>query len=79
MILFGTFWWSVFVFFTPFAATLGAMCLLRGFMGLGEGINAPTHVSLTARWMPRFEAARANAVYWIGMLVGIIITMPTTV
>jgi sugar phosphate permease len=79
VILFGTLWWSAFVFFTPFATTLGMMYLIRGFMGLGEGVNAPTHVALTARWMPKFEAARANAVYWIGMPVGIIITMPLTV
>ena len=78
IILFGTLWWSAFVFLTPFAATLTLMCMVRSVMGLGEGVNAPTHTSLTARWMPKNEAGMAQANY-IGMPVGIMITMPTTV
>lgn len=79
VILAGTLWWSAFVFLTPFAATLTVMCVIRGVMGLGEGVNAPTHTALTARWMPRREAGMAQAIYYIGMPVGIMFTMPTTV
>lgn len=79
VILLGTIWWSVFVFLTPFAATLTMMCAVRSVMGLGEGVNAPTHTSLTARWMPKREAGMAQAVYYIGMPVGIMIAMPSTV
>lgn len=79
VITFGTIWWSAFVFLTPFASTIVMMCVVRGLMGLGEGVNAPTHTSLTARWMPKSEAGMAQAVYYIGMPVGIMITMPTTV
>ena len=79
VILIGTLWWSVFVFLTPFGATLTMMCVIRSLMGIGEGVNAPTHTSLTARWMPKSEAGMAQAVYYIGMPVGIMITMPTTV
>lgn len=79
VITFGTVWWSIFVFFTPFASSLAMMYLVRGFMGLGEGVNAPTHTSLTARWMPKSEAGRAQSVYYIGMPIGIMITMPLTV
>lgn len=79
VIIFGTLWWSAFVFLTPFAATITSMCIVRALMGLGEGVNAPTHTSLTARWMPRSEAGMAQSVYYIGMPVGIMITMPTAV
>lgn len=79
VILVGTLWWSAFVFLTPFAATLTMMCALRAVMGLGEGVNAPTHTSLTARWMPKHEAGMAQAIYYIGMPLGIMFTMPTTV
>ncbi|WP_003544135.1 MFS transporter [Desulfotomaculum nigrificans] len=79
VIMFGTLWWSLFVFLTPLGATLGSMMIIRALMGVGEGVNAPTHTSLTARWMPRREAGRAMGFYYIGMPVGIMITMPLTV
>jgi sugar phosphate permease len=48
-------------------------------MGTGEGINAPCHVSLTARWMPKKEHATAMSFYCAGQVIGIIITMPLAV
>jgi sugar phosphate permease len=79
VIFWGTIWWSIFVFLTPLAPTLTMMYVVRSLMGLGEGVNAPTHSALTARWMRRSEAARAQSIYYIGMPVGIMITMPTVV
>jgi sugar phosphate permease len=79
VILAGTLWWSVFVFITPFGATLILMMVIRALMGVGEGVNAPTHTALTAWWMPKKEAGRANGFYYLGMPVGIMITMPLVV
>ncbi|KJS03715.1 MAG: MFS transporter [Peptococcaceae bacterium BRH_c4a] len=79
VIMLGTLWWSLFVFLTPFGATLGSMMIIRALMGVGEGVNAPCHTSLTARWMPKKEAGMAMGIYYIGMPVGIMITMPLTV
>ncbi|MEN6439338.1 MAG: MFS transporter [Syntrophobacter sp.] len=79
VVLLGTLWWSLFVFITPFGATLALMMAIRASMGVGEGVNAPAHVALTAWWMPKKESGRAIGVYYIGMQVGIMITMPLTV
>ncbi len=79
VIFFGTMWWSLFVFITPFGATLALMMLIRGLMGTGEGVNAPTHAALTAWWMPKKETGRAIGYYYFGMQLGTMFTMPLTV
>ena len=76
VIQFGTIWWSIFTILTPAGVTLGTMALIRTLMGLGEGVNAPAHVALTAHWMPRREVGRASGLYLVGTYGGIMITMP---
>lgn len=73
----GTVWWSIFTMLTPAGATIFMMSIIRFLMGVGEGVNAPAHVSITSQWMPRREYGRASALYLIGVPIGIMITMPT--
>lgn len=73
----GTIWWSIFTMLTPFGGTVVSMAIVRFLMGLGEGVNAPAHVSITTQWMPRREYGRASGLYLLGVPLGIMITMPT--
>lgn len=73
----GTAWWSIFTMLTPAGATVFMMGIIRFLMGVGEGVNAPAHISITTQWMPRREFGRASGLYLLGCPLGIIITMPT--
>ena len=76
VIQFGTIWWSIFTILTPAGMTVATMAFIRCLMGLGEGVNAPAHVALTAHWMPRREFGRASGLYLMGTFGGIMLTMP---
>ncbi|KNZ43154.1 MFS transporter [Acetobacterium bakii] len=76
IVMFGAIWWSVFVFITPFGATLGAMLLIRILMGWGEGVSLPAMGSIIAQWMPKKESGLAWGVSIMGVSIGIALAMP---
>ncbi len=76
VIIFGAIWWSVFVFLTPFGASLGLMIIIRILMGMGEGVALPAMSSMVAKWIPKKEAGLAQGLCLIGVPLGITLTMP---
>lgn len=76
VIIFGALWWSVFVFLTPFGASLGLMLIIRILMGMGEGVALPAISSMVAKWVPKKEAGLAQGLCLIGVPLGITVTMP---
>ena len=69
--------WSVATVITPGAARMSFIVLfaVRILLGLGEGVNFPAIHSLTARWMPQHERARALALNFSGMYLGTIVAL----
>jgi len=76
LVTFGALWWSVFVFLTPFASSLTAMITVRILMGIGEGVALPAMSSMVAKWMPKKETGLAQGICFVGVPLGITITMP---
>ena len=64
--------WSLATFVTPAAAhtSFGLLIAARVLLGLGEAVNFPAIYSLTARWMPQHERARALSLNFSGMYLG---------
>lgn len=76
VVMFGALWWSVFVFLTPFGATLGLMLLIRIVMGMGEGVSLPAMGSIIAQWVPKKESGLAWGMSIMGVSIGIALAMP---
>lgn len=76
VIIFGAFWWSIFVFLTPFGTSLGLMVIIRMMMGMGEGVALPAISSMVAKWIPKKEAGLAQGICLVGVPLGITLTMP---
>lgn len=79
VLIFGALWWSVFVFMTPFGASLGSMVVIRILMGMGEGVALPAISSMVAKWMPKKETGLAQGFCLVGVPLGITLTMPIAV
>lgn len=76
VVMFGAIWWSVFVFVTPFGATLGLMILIRIMMGWGEGVSLPAMGTIIAQWVPKKESGLAWGMSIMGVSIGIALAMP---
>jgi MFS family permease len=62
--------WVVSLAATPFAYNLGELYATRVLLGIGEACFYPVAHTLTARWFPIQERARANASWLSGIFVG---------
>lgn len=78
VVVFGVFWWSIFVFVTPFGASIGLMIAIRALMGFGEGVTLPSISSMIAQWVPKKETGIAQGISLVGVAAGIAIAMPLT-
>lgn len=75
ILVFGVLFWSVFVFFTPFAGSLVMIIIIRALTGVGQGTVLPSNGTLMSRWMPQKEVGLAQGIVMIGTPLGIAITM----
>jgi MFS family permease len=62
--------WVVSLALTPLVTSLGALYTTRITLGIGEACFYPVAHTLTARWFPIQERARANASWLAGIFVG---------
>ncbi|CAB1249997.1 MFS transporter [Clostridium sp. MT-14] len=77
VLIFGVLFWSVFVFLTPFVASLGMIIIVRALTGVGQGTVLPSNGTLMSRWMPQKEVGLAQGIVMIGTPLGIALTMLT--
>jgi MFS family permease len=75
----GSVGWSIFTLLTPFAGTPLLMYLVRGLLGLAEGLNFPGSTSVLSRWVPRKARARIQGLNLSGVAAGPLIATPLTV
>lgn len=62
--------WVISLALTPFVTSLGELYGTRIALGIGEACFYPVAHTLTARWFPIQERARANASWLAGIFVG---------
>jgi MFS family permease len=62
--------WVIALALTPFVHTIPQLYLTRILLGFGEACFYPVAHTLTARWFPIQERARANASWLSGIFVG---------
>lgn len=62
--------WVLALAVTPFVNTMAELYLTRIALGIGEACFYPVAHTLTARWFPIQERARANASWLSGIFVG---------
>jgi ACS family glucarate transporter-like MFS transporter len=74
----GSMGWSFFTVLTPFAATPLLMYLVRGMLGLAEGLNFPGSTSVLSKWVPRKARARIQGLNLSGVAAGPLIATPLT-
>jgi MFS transporter, ACS family, glucarate transporter len=75
----GSIGWSFFTLLTPLAGTPLLMYLVRGLLGLAEGLNFPGSTSVLSRWVPRKARARIQGLNLSGIAAGPLIATPLTV
>jgi MFS family permease len=75
----GSVGWSFFTLLTPFASTPLLMYLVRGLLGLAEGVNFPASTTVLSRWVPRKARARIQGMNLSGVAAGPLIATPLTV
>lgn len=75
----GSVGWSFFTLLTPLAWTPLLMYLVRGLLGLAEGLNFPGSTSVLSRWVPRKARARIQGMNLSGVAAGPLIATPLTV
>ena len=68
--LIGSAIWVIALALTPFVHTLPQLYATRIVLGIGEACFYPVAHTLTARWFPIQERARANASWLSGIFVG---------
>ena len=74
----GSVGWSFFTVLTPFASTPLLMYLVRGMLGLAEGLNFPGSTSVLSKWVPRKARARIQGLNLSGVAAGPLIATPLT-
>ncbi|HVP76582.1 MAG TPA: MFS transporter [Thermodesulfobacteriota bacterium] len=75
----GSVGWSFCTLLTPFAGTPLLMYLVRGLLGLAEGLNFPGATSVLSRWVPRKARARIQGLNLSGVAAGPLIATPLTI
>jgi MFS family permease len=68
--LIGSAIWVLALAVTPFVHTIPQLYVTRALLGVGEACFYPVAHTLTARWFPIQERARANASWLSGIFVG---------
>lgn len=74
----GSVGWSLFTILTPYARTPFLMYLVRGLLGLAEGLNFPGSTSVLSKWVPRRARARIQGLNLSGVAAGPLIATPLT-
>lgn len=75
VLIFGTLWFCIFTFLTPFGSTLGLMMVIRILVGIGQGVFVPSNSSILSRWFPKKESGKGMGFLLMGIPIGIAITM----
>ncbi len=75
----GSVGWSLCTVLTPFAITPLLMYLVRGLLGLAEGLNFPGSTSVLSRWVPLKARARIQGLNLSGVSAGPLIATPLTI
>ena len=76
--LIGSAIWVIALALTPFVHTIPELYVTRAMLGVGEACFYPVAHTLTARWFPIQERARANASWLSGIFVGSTIASSVT-
>ncbi len=75
----GSVGWSLCTVLTPFAGTPLLMYLVRGLLGLAEGLNFPGSTSVLSKWVPLKARARIQGLNLSGVSAGPLIATPLTI
>jgi MFS family permease len=75
----GSIGWSFFTLITPLAVVPLLMYLVRGLLGMSEGLNFPGSTSVLSRWVPKRARARIQGLNLSGIAAGPLIATPLTV
>ncbi len=75
----GSVGWSLCTVLTPFAGTPLLMYLVRGLLGLSEGLNFPGSTSMLSKWVPLKARARIQGLNLSGISAGPLIATPLTI
>ncbi len=75
----GSVGWSLCTVLTPFAGTPLLMYLVRGLLGLSEGLNFPGSTSVLSKWVPLKARARIQGLNLSGVSAGPLIATPLTI
>jgi sugar phosphate permease len=66
--------WGLVCFVSGLATSYGLLLTARIVLGVAEAALYPVTLSLVARWFPLRERGRATALWWIGTMIGPMIT-----
>ncbi len=75
----GSVGWSLCTLLTPFAVTPLLMYVVRGLLGLAEGLNFPGSTSVLSKWVPLKARARIQGLNLSGVSAGPLIATPLTI
>ncbi|WNC15179.1 MFS transporter [Brevibacillus brevis] len=74
--LIGIFFWVVAMVLGGLAESVSALFWSRSILGLSEGVLYPIALTLTAKWFPGNEQAKAQALWFNGNSLGPVIGLP---
>ena len=74
--LIGIFFWVIAMVLGGMAETVSALFWSRSILGLSEGVLYPIALTLTAKWFPSNEQAKAQALWFNGNSLGPVIGLP---
>ncbi|QRG67988.1 MFS transporter [Brevibacillus choshinensis] len=74
--LIGIFFWVVAMVMGGLAESVSALFWSRSILGLSEGVLYPIALTLTAKWFPSNEQAKAQALWFNGNSLGPVIGLP---
>jgi sugar phosphate permease len=66
--------WALTCFMSAVSSSYGMLLLSRILLGVGEAALYPITVSLVANWFPLRERGRATSFWWIGTMIGPMLT-----
>lgn len=74
--LIGIFFWVIAMVLGGMAESVSALFWSRSILGLSEGVLYPIALTLTAKWFPTNEQAKAQALWFNGNSLGPVIGLP---
>ncbi|RNB78611.1 MFS transporter [Brevibacillus panacihumi] len=75
--LIGIFFWVFAMVLGGLAESVSALLWSRSILGISEGVLYPIALTLTAKWFPSNEQAKAQALWFNGNSLGPVIGLPT--